>query len=82
MKFTFQLFTTGNDHLPAGPLLTRLTLDLSSIDDARALIKNVVDHENVPADSVAIHSEDGLISEEWFQIDGSWWHKEASVLVF
>jgi hypothetical protein len=77
MKFTFQLFTTGNDQLPAGPLLTPLILDLSSIVEARGLIKKVVDNENVAADSVTIHSEDGTISEHWFLIDGSWTCKEA-----
>ena len=78
MKFTFQLFTTGNDRRPAGPLLTRLTLDLSSLDEARVQIKKAADHGEVAADSITINSEDGTISESWFQTDGSWRRKEAA----
>jgi hypothetical protein len=77
MRFTFQIFKMEDASRKVAPFLLPLTLDLASIDVAREMIRTVVDHEDVPAHSVTINSEDGSISERWFWLDGVWRQKFA-----
>jgi len=72
MKFTVQLFWEGELYGGVAPLFTPLTLDLSSADRAREVAKKVAAHRDVPAHSFTIKSEDGTLSERWFQLDGAW----------
>ena len=80
MKLTFQFFWEG-EPAPApavAPFLKPLTLDWPSIDAAREAAVKLANHENVPAHSFTIKSEDGAISERWFNIDGVWRRKDAT----
>jgi hypothetical protein len=78
MKLTIQLFWEG-EPAPApavAPFLKPLTLNFRSIDEARELAIKTADHENVPAHSFTIKSEDGKVSERWYQLDGAWRRKD------
>jgi hypothetical protein len=77
MKFTFQLFKEDSDLRTVEPFLFPLTLDLSSVAEARSMIRKVADNAKVPAHSLTIRSEDGSISERWFRIDGSWRRRDT-----
>ena len=72
MKFTVQLFWEGELHGAVAPLFTPLTLDLPAADRAREMAMKVAAHRDVPAHSFTIKSEDGVLSERWFQLDGAW----------
>lgn len=76
MNFTFQFFTI-QDNGEVLPFLSPLTLDFPSVAVARAMISKVLDHEDMPAHSVTITSEDGSISERLFWLDGEWRRKDA-----
>jgi hypothetical protein len=49
---------------------------LGTVAEARAVLEKIVAIEKVPAHSVTLTSEDGAISERWFQIDGLWRRKD------
>jgi hypothetical protein len=71
MNFTFQMFWSN----PSGsvkPLLGPLTLVFSSARDARRALDHIVRPREKPVHSVTLASADGVTSERWFQIDGSW----------
>jgi hypothetical protein len=76
MKFIFKTFW---EHPTKGlePLLLPLTLDFPSLERARSSFDKVVRHPNIPVHSVTLESEDGSVSERWFQIDGKWMRKKA-----
>jgi hypothetical protein len=76
MKFTIQMFWES----PANglePFLLPLSLDFSSVEEARSAFDKVACHPNVPVHSLTLKSENGSISERWFQIDGQWRRKEV-----
>jgi hypothetical protein len=76
MKFTYQIYWERLGKAGAvEPFLLPLTLQFASVVEARALLEKIVAIEKVPAHSVTLTSEDGSISERWFQIDGSWRRK-------
>jgi hypothetical protein len=77
MLFKFQIFKMDEVSGAVVPFLPPFTFNLPSADVARAMIKKVVDHRDVPAHSVTINSEDGSISERWFWLDGVWRQKNA-----
>jgi hypothetical protein len=76
MKFTCQYFKEEDDHRVES-FLRSLTLEFPSIEQARELFRKGADLDKVPAHSFTIKSEDGKISERWFQMDGSWRRREA-----
>ena len=77
MKFTYQIYWERPGKAGAvEPFLLPLTLQFPSVAEARAMLEKIVAIEKVPAHSVILTSEDGAISERWFQIDGSWRRKD------
>jgi hypothetical protein len=74
MKVTLQMFWT-NLHGEIEPLLSPLTLNFESADDARRIFGQVTKHQDIPVHSLTLVSDDGAISERWFKIDGSWRQK-------
>jgi hypothetical protein len=77
MKFTYQIYWERLGKAGAvEPFLLPLTLQFPSVAEARAVLEKIVAIEKVPAHSVTLTSEDGGISERWFQIDGSWRRKD------
>ena len=71
MTFTFQMFWSN----PSGsiqPLLGPLTLVFSSARDARRALDHIVCPREKRVHSMTLASADGVTSERWFQIDGSW----------
>jgi hypothetical protein len=76
MKVTLQMFWT-NPHEGIEPLLKPLTLDFASAEEARRIFGQMTKHPNIPVHSLTLVSEDGTISERWFQIDGAWRRKDA-----
>ncbi|MDR3472608.1 MAG: hypothetical protein P4M09_13115 [Devosia sp.] len=78
MRFTFEAFW---ERRPGDLVLLfdpPLTLDISSADEARRIFDKVVLHPAIPVHSVRLTSEDGSISERWFQLDGRWRRKDSS----
>ena len=65
MKLTIQYFWEGEATPNVAPFLTPLTLDLL-IEKARELAIKNANHENVPAHSFTIKSEDGTILSDGF----------------
>jgi hypothetical protein len=76
MIFTLQMFWT-NLHGEIEPFLAPLTLNFASAEEARRIFGQVTHHPNIPLHSLTLVSEDGTISERWFQIDGAWRRKDA-----
>ena len=76
MKFTLQMFW-ANPHGEIEPLLTPLTLNFASAEEARRSFGQVTNHPNIPVHSLMLVSEDSTISERWFRIDGAWRRKDA-----
>ena len=44
------------------------------------MFRQLADLDKVPAHSFTIKSEDGTMSENWFQIDGSWRRREGVII--
>jgi hypothetical protein len=77
MKFALQMFWE-NSKGEIEPFLRPITLPFSSVDEARRLFGGFVEQATaVPMHSVTLTSEDGLLSERWFKIDGQWRRKNA-----
>jgi hypothetical protein len=76
MKFTIQMFWS-NTKGEIEPFLLPLTLNFNSAEDARQLFGQVIKQPKIPVHSLILSSEDGTISERWFQIDGVWRRKVA-----
>jgi len=74
-KFTFQLFAEGIGGPGLATFLTPLTLDLRSVEEAREVVGEIGEQRRIPAHSVMLTSEDGSVSERWFQLDGKWRRK-------
>ncbi len=71
MKFTFRVYEQG---APAGqaPLMTPLTIELGSVQIARAKARELTSTITVRALAVDIDSEDGTISERWYRHLSGW----------
>jgi hypothetical protein len=76
MKFTLQMFWT-NPRGEIEPLLTPLTLNFASAEEAQRSFGQVTNHPNIPVHSLTLVSEDSTISERWFRIDGVRRRKDA-----
>ena len=76
MKFTYQNYWERLGKAGAvEPLLLPLTLQFPSVAEARTVLEKIVAIDKMPEHSVTLTSEDGAISERWFQVDGSWRRK-------
>lgn len=76
MIFTLQMFW-ANPRGEIEPLLTPLTLNFGSAEEARRIFGQVTNHPKIPVHSLTLVSEDGSTSERWFQIDGAWRRKDV-----
>jgi hypothetical protein len=76
MKVTLQMFW-AKLHGEIEPLHAPLTLNFATAEDARRIFSQVTNHPNIPVHSLTLISEDGTISERWFQIDGAWRRKDT-----
>jgi hypothetical protein len=76
MQLTLQMFWT-NPHGEIEPLLAPLKLEFASAEEARGIFGQVTNHPNIPVHSLTLVSEDGTISERWFQIDSAWRRKDV-----
>ncbi len=76
MNFTLQMFW---ERAPGEiePFLKPLTLNFPTATEARGVFGQVTNHPKIPVHSLTLVSEDGTISERWFQIDGAWRRKDA-----
>jgi hypothetical protein len=59
------------------PFLLPLTLKFGSAEEARRLFGQLINQPKIPVHSLTLSSEDGTISERWFQMDGVWRRKDA-----
>jgi hypothetical protein len=75
MKFTLQMFWERKGEIE--PMTKPLTLNFESADEVRGVFSQILGNPKVPLHSVTLASEDGNVSERWFQIDGVWRRKDA-----
>jgi hypothetical protein len=76
MNFTFQFFKEESDHR-VEPFLLPLTLGFPTVQMAREVIENnIAKNGKGLAHSMTLKSQDGKISERWFQMNGAWRRKE------
>jgi hypothetical protein len=76
MEFTLRTFWT-TPHGGIEQLHGPLTLNFASAEEARRNFGLVTNRPGIPLHSLTLVSEDGTISERWFQIDGAWRRKDA-----
>ena len=72
MKFAVKIFWMQNGRLKL--LLEPEALDVPSVENAREIAEGFA--ALAPAHSISIESEDGLISERWFWLNGEWTRHE------
>ena len=78
MKFTIEIFwvTPKGAIEPLFPIPLP-PLELGSSAHARDVATKLVGHQDIPAHSLTLKSEDGSVSERWFWMDGEWRRKDA-----
>jgi hypothetical protein len=76
MKYTLQMYW-ANPKGEIEPFLKPLSLEFESANAARGVFEQILDHPKIPIHSLTLVSEDGKLSERWFQIDGEWRQKNA-----
>jgi hypothetical protein len=76
MRLTIEFFWQREGERAVTQFLKPLTLDFPMVELAREAARKVADRDGVPIHSFTIKSEDGTISERWFQMNGSWRRKD------